>query len=81
MDISEDTDPHLYQNHYSHIIATLQALFDGDDTQIRSHILTEIHDCIAHQRFEYAQVLKQVYTHLDLFVEKQTVVIDDPGLS
>lgn len=59
----------------------MQALFDGDDRQIRAQILAQIQDCITHQNFEYAQVLKKVYDHLDLFVEKQTVVIDDPTLS
>jgi protein-arginine kinase activator protein McsA len=36
----------------------------------------EIQQCIATQNFEYAAQLRDIYRHIDVFVEKQHVVVD-----
>jgi excinuclease ABC subunit C len=77
LDIQDDWHKDRYIHQYGGIIGAIQALFDGDDRQIRQQIFDQIQECITTQNFEYAQILKKVYSYLDLFIEKQTVIIDD----
>lgn len=73
-------DPFLprehYHKQYKAIMQSIQDFFDGKTDWVKKSLLSEIQDCIVHERFERAAKLRDIYNHIDQFTQKQTVILD-----
>ena len=62
---------------YKSIIATIVSFFKGNTKPIEEEIYHQIEKAIIHENFEWAAQLRDIYTSLQGFVEKQNVVLPE----
>ncbi len=67
-----------YKDLSRRMVALLVDFFSGNTKPVQKEILAQIDRCIEKQHFEWAAKLRDIYVHIEKFVEKQTVVLDKP---
>lgn len=68
----------FYKKKSDDVIGLVTGFFSGDIEPIQEYIKQEITHCIEQQNFEWAAKLRDIFQHLQLFVEKQSVVLSVP---
>ncbi|HMT26995.1 MAG TPA: GIY-YIG nuclease family protein, partial [Candidatus Absconditabacterales bacterium] len=67
-----------YQQEYKMMIGLIVDFFGGNIKPIKTEILKRIQESVEKQHFERAGKLRDIYTHIETFVEKQRVVLSEP---
>lgn len=62
---------------YKEIVTILTSFFKGNTKPIEDKIYHQIEEAIIHENFEWAAQLRDIYTSLQGFVEKQNVVLPE----
>ncbi len=74
-EVSADADGEFED--YKDIIATIVSFFKGNTKPIEDEIYHQIEEAVIHENFEWAAQLRDIYTSLQGFVEKQNVVLPE----
>ena len=75
-EVSADADEGFVSD-YKNIITTITSFFKWNTKPIEQEIYHQIEEAIIHENFERAAQLRDIYTSLQWFVEKQNVVLPE----